>query len=262
MSTRRWSEQGFLARPDYDEARREYDAFAELLARHVADIRYLPPAPRTGLDSLYAHDAGVVTDRGAVVFRTGKPQRRGEGPALADALAAWGVPLLGEIGGEATAEGGDTLWLDRATLAVARGFRTNAAGVAGLRRLLQPAGVEVLEVHLPHGDGPDGLLHLRSLISLLDDDLALVHRPLLPVPLFEWLQARGVRLLDVPQEEYGALGCNVLALAPRRALMLSGLPRTRRSSKTRAASWAVRRRRDRAQALGGPTCLTRPILRG
>ena len=259
---REWRELGFTAPPDLEAAAREHEELVARLRAAGAEVLALPEATDTTLDSLYVHDAGIVTERGAVVFRTGKRQRRGEGPALGEALAAWGVPVLGEIGGEATAEGGDTLWLDRATLVVARGFRTNAAGVAGLKRLLAPLGVEVVEVHLPHGDGPDGLLHLQSVISLLDDDLAIVHRPLLPVPLFERLQARGVRLLDVPREEYDALGGNVLALAPRRALMLTGLPRTQRLLEDAGCRVLTFDGEEIARkGNGGPTCLTRPILR-
>jgi N-dimethylarginine dimethylaminohydrolase len=260
---REWRELGFTAPPDLEKAAREHDQLVARLREAGAEVLALPEAAGTTLDSLYVHDAGLVTGRGAIVFRTGKPQRRGEGPALAGALAGWGVPVLGELGGEAMAEGGDTLWLDATTLVVGRGFRTNAAGVAGLRRLLEPAGVEVVEVHLPYGDGPDGLLHLQSVISLLDVDLAIVHRPLLPVPLFETLQARGVRLLDVPREELGALGCNVLALAPRRALLLTGLPRTQRVLRDAGCEVATFDGEEIARkGNGGPTCLTRPILRG
>jgi N-dimethylarginine dimethylaminohydrolase len=257
-----WRDLGFTAPPDLERAGREHDGLTARLQEAGAEVLELPAADGTTLDSLYVHDAGIVTGRGAVVFRTGKPQRRGEGKALAAALAAWGVPLLGEVAGEATAEGGDTLWLDEATLVVGRGFRTNAAGIAALRLALAPAGVNVEEVHLPCADGPTGLLHLQSVISLLDRDLALVHRPLLPVPLFEMLQARGVRLLEVPDDEYDRLGCNVLALAPRRALMLTGLPRTQARLEAAGCHVTTFEGEEIARkGLGGPTCLTRPILR-
>lgn len=258
-----WPELGFLAAPDLARATREHDQLVAALRDAGAEVLSLPAAEGTTLDSIYVHDPGLVTGAGAIVFRTGKPERRGEGPALARALEGWGVPLLGEVAGEAMAEGGDTLWLDARTLVVGRGFRTNAAGVLQLRALLGPLGVEVVEVHLPCWDGADGLLHLQSVISLLDEDLALVYRRPLPVPLLELLEARGVRLLDVPEEEYAALGCNVLALAPRRILMLSGLPRTR--ARLEGAGCRVHTFEGEEIARkgnGGPTCLTRPLLRG
>ena len=259
---REWADLGFTAAPDLARAASEHERLVALLRESGAEVLCLPDADGTTLDSLYVHDAGLVTDAGAIVFRTGKPQRRGEGPALGAALAGWGVPILGEVGGQAMAEGGDTLWLDRRTLVVARGFRTNAAGVARIRELLAPLEIEVVETHLPCWDGRDALLHLQSVISLLDEDLALVHRRPLPVPLLERLEARRTRLLDVPEEELGALGCNVLAVAPRTVLTLSGLPRTQ--ALLEAAGCEVRTFAGEEIARkghGGPTCLTRPVWR-
>jgi N-dimethylarginine dimethylaminohydrolase len=257
-----WRDLGFTSEPDLGRADAEHDQLVALLRAADAEVLHLPEEEGTTLDSIYVHDPGLITEAGAIVFRTGKPQRRGEGPALARALLGWGVPVLGEVDGEATAEGGDTLWLDRDTLVVARGFRTNAGGVARQRELLAPIGVTVVEVHLPCGGGPADLLHLQSVISLLDHDLALVHRRLLPVPLFDLLLERGVELLDVPDEEYASLGCNVLALAPRRLAMLSALPRTR--ARLEAAGCDVRTfdgDEIGRKGGGGPTCLTRPVLR-
>src|SRR5258708_18767039 len=189
-----WQRLGFSAPPDLAKANREHDLLVALLAAAGAEVLYLPKDKGTTLDSLYAHDAGLVTEEGAVVFRMGKPDRRGEASALAAALASWGVPILGTVDGEGTAEGGDMLWLDQKTLVVGRGFRTNGEGVAQLRSLLRPLGIQVIDVHLPYADGPQGLLHLLSIISPLDEDLALVYRRLLPVPLFELLSTPGIAL--------------------------------------------------------------------
>jgi dimethylargininase len=257
-----WQRLGFSAPPDLERANREHDLLVALLAAAGAEVLYLPRDEGTTLDSLYAHDAGLVTEAGAVVFRMGKPDRRGEGEALAAALASWGVPLLGRVEGEGTAEGGDMLWLDPKTLVVGRGFRTNGEGVAQLRSLLRPLGIEVIDVDLPYAEGPQGLLHLGSIVSPLDEDLALVYRRLLPVPLFELLGARGIELVDVAEEEYPALACNVLAVVPRGVVMLAGLPLTRRRleafgcSVEEYAGEEISRKGN-----GGPTCLTRPLLR-
>jgi N-dimethylarginine dimethylaminohydrolase len=203
-----------------------------------------------------------VTDRGAVVFQTGKIARRGEGPAFSDAFRKWGIPVLGIIDGEATAEGGDMIWLDHDTLLVGRGFRTNAAGIRQLSTLLAPLGVTVIAVELPYWNGPNDVLHLMSFISLLDTDLAVVYRRILPVPLFELLTSRGVKLVDVPEQEYDSLGCNVLAIAPRRVVMAAGNSITR--SRLEAAGCIVSEFDGREICLpgaGGPTCLTRPLWR-
>jgi dimethylargininase len=257
-----WRRLGFSAPPDLARASREHDLLVSLLEAAGAEVLYLPAHESTTLDSLYAHDAGIVTEAGAVVFRMGKPDRRGEGPALAAALASWGVPLLGTVDGEGTAEGGDMLWLDQKTLVVGRGFRTNGEGVAQLRSLLRPLGIEVIDVHLPYGDGPQGLLHLLSIVSPLDEDLALVYRRLLPVPLFELLSSRGIELVEVAEEEYPALACNVLAVVPRGVVMMSGLPLTRRRLEAFGCSVEEYPGDEiSAKGNGGPTCLTRPLLR-
>ena len=257
-----WKDLNYTAPPDLDAAEEEFDAFVRAIEESGAEALFLPPDGRTGLDSIYTHDPGLVTDAGAVLFRTGKAARRGESPAMADAFKAWGIPVLGTVDDPATAEGGDTLWLDHHTLAVGRGFRTNAAGVESLRKILGPLGVSVLDFHLPYGSGPSDVLHLQSFISLLDKDLAVVFRRLLPVPLFEWLADRGVKLIDVPDEEYTTQACNVLALAPRRLVMLERNPVTLR--RMEAAGCAVRVVKGDEIAFkgsGGPTCLTRPVLR-
>jgi N-dimethylarginine dimethylaminohydrolase len=244
------------------KAAEDHRGFVALMQAAGAEIFYLPADNRTGLDSLYAHDPVLVTDRGAIIFQTGKPARRGEGPAFADAFENWDVPIVGVIDGAATAEAGDMVWLDRQTLLVGRGFRTNAAGVARLSELLKPGGVEVISFELPYWNGPQDVLHLMSFISLLDDDLAVVYRRLLPVPLFELLTSRGVQLVDVPEQEYDTLGCNVLAISPRNLIMVGGNPVTQ--SRLEAAGCKVSEFDGSEICLpgaGGPTCLTRPLLR-
>jgi N-dimethylarginine dimethylaminohydrolase len=257
-----WRELNYTRPPVLPKAAEDHRRFVALMQAAGAEILYLPADNRTGLDSLYAHDPVLVTDRGAIIFQTGKPARRGEGPAFADAFMTWDVPLLGVIDGAATAEAGDMVWLDRLTLLVGRGFRTNAAGVARLSELLKPGGVQVISFELPYWNGPQDVLHLMSFISLLDDDLAVVYRRLLPVTLFELLTSRDVQLVDVPEQEYETLGCNVLATSPRNLIMASGNPVTR--SRLEAAGCRISEFDGSEICLpgaGGPTCLTRPLLR-
>jgi len=258
-----WKDLAYARPPDLARASRDHARFVSLIAEAGAEILYLPADDRTGLDSLYVHDPVLITDRGAVIFQTGKVARRGEGPAFADALRSCEVPILGFIEGAATAEAGDMIWLDHDTLLAGRGFRTNAAGIGQLSELLLPLGAKVIPVELPYWNGPYDVLHLMSFISLLDRDLAVVYRRILPVPLFELLTARGIQLIDVPEQEYPTLGCNVLALSPRNVIMVSGNPITR--SLLESAGCRVTEF-DGAEicfpGAGGPTCLTRPLLRG
>jgi N-dimethylarginine dimethylaminohydrolase len=257
-----WSEQGFLARPDYDEACREYDAFAELLARHIGDVRYLPPSPRTGLDAIYVHDPVIVADGGAVLCRMGKAFREHEPAAIASFLPSIGVPILGAIEAPGRVEGGDVLWLGPRTLAVGQGYRTNGEGIRQLGELLAGV-VDVIEVvQLPHWTGPSSCLHLMSFISLIDRDLAVVYSRMMPVAFRESLLERGFTLVEVPDEELATLGCNVLAIAPRLCVMVEGNPLTKARLEAAGAEVLTYKGQEICiKGEGGPTCLTRPLLR-
>lgn len=255
----RWN---YTAQPDLDEARREHDALVEVLRGAGAEVIDHPEPQPERADAQFVFDPVIVTDQGAVMLRMGKELRRGEEAALARRLQEIGVPLLAELSGEATAEGGDLLWLDSRTLAVGQGFRTNAEGLRQLREILAGIGVEVLPVELPYFTGPVACLHLLSLISLVDHDLAVVYPPLLSVSFWKTLLDRGVRLVEVPEEEFPTQAPNVLALAPGRCVMLEGNPVTRRRLENAGCEVLTYRGREISlKAEGGPTCLTRPVWR-
>lgn len=253
----------YAARIDLGAARAAHARLVALLRAAGAEV-LVHDAPLPALaDSVFVFDPVLVTDAGAVVLRMGKELRRGEEDALAACLERHGVPVLGRLTGTARAEGGDTLWLDHDTLAVGRGFRTNDEGVRQLAALLAPLGVTVLAYDLPYFTGPDACLHLLSLVSPVDVDLAVAFLPLLPVGLWRELRRRGVRLLEVPEDEFlHAQATNVLALAPRRCVMLDGAPRTRRLLEEAGCDVATFPGEPLSfKAEGGPTCLTRPVLR-
>jgi N-dimethylarginine dimethylaminohydrolase len=248
--------------PDLDAAQREHDGFVETLRKADIEVFYHDACRAGSADAIFTHDPCILTDAGAILLHMGKPLREGEPAAIGETLQARGIPILHRLRGEERAEGGDLLWIDARTLAVGLGFRTNSAGSASLRRALTPLGVTVVEVQLPYYQGPDACLHLMSLVSLLDRDLAVVYPPLLPVSFWELLRERDYRVVAVPEEEFSTMGPNVLALAPRRGLMLENNPSTRR--KLEQAGCRVETYRGREISLkaeGGATCLTRPILR-
>jgi dimethylargininase len=253
----------YSARPDLEAAQREHDAFVQILLEAGAEVFYHDEPQPERADAIYVYDPAIVTERGAILLRMGKALRRGEEESMALRLEELGVPLLTTLRGEAMAEGGDLLWVDRHTLAAGLGFRTNAAGVRQLGEALKAVDVRVLPVELPYFGGPEACLHLMSLISIVDERLAVIYRPLLSVPFWQALSARGFRFVEVPPEEFETMGPNVLALAPGRCLMLEGNPITRR--RLEAAGCEVQTYRGdeiSLKAEGGPTCLTRPILRG
>jgi N-dimethylarginine dimethylaminohydrolase len=252
----------YVSRPELAKAQAEHDVLVATLRDAGCEVLYHQAELPDHADAIFTHDPVIVTDQGSIVLRMGKIERRGEEAAIATTLEGLGVPILATLEGEATAEGGDLLWLDHDTLAVGRGYRTNGEGFRQLTAALRPLGVETVEVQLPHGDGPNSCLHLMSLISMLDHDLAVVYLPLLPVPFVELLSDRGIKMVEVPDEEYPTMGPNVLALSPRRCLMIEGNPVTR--ERLEAAGCEVLSYRGDELSLkaeGGATCLTRPILR-
>ncbi len=255
-----WRAYGWRAEPDPVRMAEEHEAFQALLAEGGAEVVVAETPHGPDPDAIYVYDPAIVAESGAILLRPGKDGRRGEPDAMAADFVEAGVPIAGRLQAPALAEGGDTVWLDERTLLVGRGYRTNAAGIQTLAALLP--GVEVLEFDLPHYHGAGEVMHLMSLLSPLDVDLAVVYLPLMPVSLVELLQERGIELVEAPDEEFATMGPNVLALAPRVALALEGNDETRRRMERAGVDVRVYRG-DHISRLGdgGPTCLTRPLLR-
>ncbi|HEX2038661.1 MAG TPA: arginine deiminase family protein [Acidimicrobiales bacterium] len=257
-----WRDYGFLEEPDVAVATAEHRALIEALEAAGAEVEVLPPAVGTGLDSIYTHDPSLVTVRGAVVCSMGKELRAEEAQAHARWYAAAGIPVLGTIEKGGRLEAGDVCWLDERTVAVGEGYRTNAEGIRQLGDILGDLVDEVITVPLPHWHGPSECLHLLSLVSLVDHDLAVVFSPLMPVFFRNALLDRGMELVEVPEDEYDLLGCNVLAVGPRTCLAVEGSPVTRARLEAAGASvTTIPGAQMCRNGFGGPTCLTRPILR-
>ena len=255
----RWREHGWRAAPDPAAAAAEHEAFCGLLEAAGAEVvlsRHDPGNP----DAIYPYDPVLVGGEGAVLLRPGKEARRGEPAALASTLESAGVPVAATLEEPALAEGGDTLWLDERTLLVGIGYRTNEEAVPALEAAFP--GVDVIAFDLPHWNGAGEVLHLLSFISPLDRDLAVVYPRLAPVRLLRLLADRGIGVIEVPDEEFESQGPNVLALGPRRALALEGNPETRRRMERAGVDVLVYRGEEISRkGDGGPTCLTRPLLR-
>jgi N-dimethylarginine dimethylaminohydrolase len=250
---------GFLYAVDLAIAQREHDAFTDLLASlgptvHVLDAETADP------DLVYTFDPLLVTDRGAIPLRPGKPNRMGEPAVLEAWTTAAGIPTAGRIEAPGTVEGGDTFWLRPDLFCIGRTLRTNQAGADQLAALV---GGDVRIFDVPYWKGPAELIHLMSVISPVADDLAVVYLPLLPVGLWQLLGELGIRLVEVPDAEFLTLGCNVLAVRPGVVILAEGNPKT--SAALAAAGCEVHTYPATQVGIngsGGPTCMTRPILRG
>ena len=259
-----WRRFNYAHPMDEALAATEHRALRDLLTAQGVDV-IVPETPTPEQhDVIFPYDPSIITDAGAVILRMGKHERREE-PALAEQLyRSLGVPVIGRIEDPGTVEGGDTMWLDDATLAVGVGYRTNMAGIRQLERIFADArlGIEIVPVPLPHWNGPDECLHLLSLISPVLGDLAIGYPKLMPVPFVQLLVDRGWRLVEIPDDEFASQGCNVLTIRPGLVVMLEPNP----VSRERLAAEGVEVLTYAGEEIshnraGGPTCLTRPIWR-
>lgn len=258
----RWQELGFQHAPAFEAASAQHAALCHELQVAGAELLFLPNASDFTLDAVYAHDACLATDFGIIVLRPGKANRMPEVTRQRDFYEQMGIAILGEIAAPGTAEAGDMVWLDSTRLLVGRGYRTNSAGIQQMRDLLAPKGIEVVSAALPYGLGPSACLHLMSLISLIDESTALVDLPWLAVETVELLRVRGFSLMEIDPAERETLACNVLSLGERRLLALEENHRT--NQRLTRAGFDVRTFAGSELCIngsGGPTCLTRPLLR-
>jgi N-dimethylarginine dimethylaminohydrolase len=258
-----WRELGFHHAPDSRVAQAEHDALCGLLKEAGADVVCLPDGDSLSLDAVYTHDASLPTNHGLILMNPGKRSRLAEAQAHAKFAARLGVPILGEVRAPGNSEAGDIVWLDSRTLLIGCGYRTNQVGISQMQQLLAPTGVEVLSAPLPYGSGPAACLHLMSLMSMLDEQTLLVDLPWLAVETVEYLRSRGLRLIEIDYPERDSLACNVLSLGGKRVVALSENVAT--NQKLRDAGFDVRTFSGSELCIngsGGPTCLTRPLLRG
>ena len=253
--------------PTFDGAKavEQHRQFTRLVEKSGTEILWIEDDGDGLADSMFTHDPSLMTDQGAVILRMGKTLRVPEGALHEEAYRQAGIPVLGRIEAPGTVEGGDCVWVDKTTLAVGRGIRSNQAGIEQLAAILKPLGVSVLGFDLPLWQGEEACLHLMSVISPLADDLALVHAPLLPASFYLLLKERGIKLIVAPAEEFAAsngLNLNVLPTSPGKVIMVDGFPLTKAAME--AAGCEVETFPADALCIaceGGPTCLTRPVLR-
>ncbi len=257
-----WEALNYLSEPQFESALLEYEEFRTNFKSGGLELTEFPFDETVQIDSMYCRDAAIATDFGMIICNMGKGARINEPQAQETAFVKADIPILGKIEGLGTLEGGDVAWLDENTLAVGHTYRTNLSGIKQLRALLEPNGIEVITVDLPHYKGPSDVFHLMSILSPVAKDLAVIYSPLMPISFRNELIQRGFEFVEVPEEEFESMGCNVLALAPRKCLIVAGNPIT--ESRLNAAGCEVITYTGQEISVkggGGPTCLTRPIYR-
>jgi len=257
-----WNELNYLSRPDFKSAIEEYKNFSDCLRDAEAEIFEFPFNDTLSIDSIYCRDAAIATDFGMIVCNMGKHGRIKEPMVQKQVFLNNNILILGEIQAPGTLEGGDVAWLDEKTLAVGHTYRTNVEGILQLKNLLEPNGIDIIVAELPHYKGPADVFHLMSILSPVAKDLAVVYSPLMPIKFRNELINRGFSFVEVPEEEFVSMGCNVLAVAPRKCIMVEGNPITKQRL-LEAGCQVVSYKGDEISVKGGggPTCLTRPLLR-
>jgi N-dimethylarginine dimethylaminohydrolase len=259
---KQWQKHNFIQKPDFNKSELEYERFESIFRENGIDIDYFDFDEKATLDSIYCRDASIVTDFGVILCSMGKSIRRNEPASQKRLFDRLNVPILAEIQPPGTIEGGDVAWLDERTLAVGHTYRTNHSGIAQLKEILEPKGIHILAAPMPHYKGMNDVFHLMSVFSPVDKDLAVVYSPLMPIPFRNELLKRGFELVEVPDDEFEQMGCNVLAIAPRDCIMVAGNPKTHASLMDKGCKVQVYQGKEISiKGGGGPTCLTRPISR-
>lgn len=257
-----WKYLNYLGQPDFEASIKEYEIFKKCLTDFDIEIDYFPKDNSVTIDSIYCRDASIATDFGMILCNMGKEGRKNEPMSHKQFYRDHNIPILGEIKYPGTLEGGDVAWLDEKTLAVGHTYRTNAEGIEQLKKLLEPKGIQIIVAELPHYKGKQDVFHLMSILSPVDKDLAVVYSPLMPIKFRNELIKRGFEFVEVPDEEFESMGCNVLAIAPRQCMMVSGNPITQKRLELAGCKAKTYKGEEISiKGGGGPTCLTRPLLR-
>jgi N-dimethylarginine dimethylaminohydrolase len=257
-----WEDLNYLSQPNFEKAKEEYKAFKEYLEEEGIVLHHFPFDNAVKIDSIYCRDASIATDFGMILCNMGKEGRSNEPKSHLKEYKKQKVHILGTIQSPRTIEGGDVAWIDHKTIAVGHTYRTNEGGISQLKALLEPKGIEVIVAELPHYKGKEDVFHLMSIFSPVDKNLAVVYAPLMPIKFRNELLRRGFEIIEVPEVEFDSMGCNVLAIAPRHCIVVDGNPKTKKLLIEANCKVKAYKGNDISiKGGGGPTCLTRPLLR-
>jgi len=252
----------YFGTPNFEQSINDYNKFLNILKSFDIEIHTLPADNKTSLDSIYTHDPCLISNSGVILCSMGKQLRKSEPEMIANYFSSIGIPIAGEITPPGNLEGGDIVWIDDRTVAVGVGYRSNLEGINQLKSILGSDVDMIIPVDLPHWTGPEDCLHLMSNVSPIDSNLFLVYSRLLPVSFRQYLLDRKIELIEVPDEEYDSMGCNVLAIAPKKVIMLSGNSITEQRLKDADVEVHTYDGSEISiKGAGGPTCLTRPFYR-
>jgi len=216
-------------------------------------------------DSIFTHDPSLVLNDGAIILNMGKNLRKKEAEEHINFYNEEKIPIIGKVINNGTIEGGDCLWINKKTLLVGESYRTNKIGIDQLGNIVNKHDIKLIPIKLPKYNNENSCFHLMSLISMLDEDLAIGYLKLLPLDLINLLNNNNIKIIEIPEDEYfksKTLAVNVLTLSPRNLVAMKGYPKTIDLLREYGCKINLFSGGELCiKAEGGPTCLTRPIWR-
>lgn len=205
--------------------REQHDRLADIYREQGIKVYYVKEQRRDRPNAVFMRDLVFMTPEGAIIARPAMSSRRGEERYAAQALARIGVPILKTVNGSGVFEGANALWVDRKTVILAAGSRTNREGFEQVARELERIGVEnILPMQIPYGHA-----HIDGLLNFASHDTAMIHAPQVPYDVCSYLRKAGIKLLEAPSrtEVRETLGINFVAIKPGLVVQPEGNPRCR-----------------------------------
>jgi len=238
--------------------RSQMKAVAEFYRSRGVEVHVSQPATPPPPNYIFMRDLFFMTPEGAILGRPAAVQRAGEERYAAETLACLGVPLLTSMRGRSTFEGADALWLDRKTVLVGIGRRTNVEAYETLETQLDALGVHTRSVPMP-----EGVQHLLGVLNFIDEDLAVLHGGKAPVALMQLLESCGVEPLTLPTDDELVIGrgMNFVTLGPREVVMPDGCPGIQQRLTEKGVSVHTLEVGEYLKAAGALGCLTGVLSR-
>ena len=219
-----WQAARFRAPIDPERFRAQHDALMDIYRAHGVRVHYIEEQRADRPNAVFCRDLLLMTPEGAIVTRPAMEARRGEERYMAKALADLGVPIIRTICGSATFEGAMGLWIDRHTIVLASGVRTNREGYEMVEYELRRMGVtDIIHMQIPYGHA-----HIDGLLNMASHDVAVIHASQVPYDVCDALKKKGIKLLECPSrvEAKETLAINFVAIEPGTVVMPAGNPRT------------------------------------
>ena len=219
-----WQAARFRAPVDPERFRAQHDALMDIYRAHGVKVHYIEEQRADRPNAVFCRDLLLMTPEGAIVTRPAMEARRGEERYMAKALADLGVPIIRTICGSATFEGAMGLWIDRHTIVLASGVRTNREGYEMVEYELRRMGVtDIIHMQIPYGHA-----HIDGLLNMASHDVAVIHASQVPYDVCDALKKKGIKLLECPSrvEAKETLAINFVAIEPGTVVMPAGNPRT------------------------------------